>query len=120
MGSDLLFFTAFSFLLAHEMDAVKQKEWQMLPVLSKLKEQSARQVFILLHIPLYGLLLYGLISAGSIRSTVTIALDGFFIIHLGLHILFHKHRMNNFSTLFSQLYIAVPAVLGGLHLLFYS
>jgi len=119
MEPNLLFYVAFSFLLVHEMDAVKQKEWRMLPGFSKLNKKTAQQLFVTLHIPVYISLLYALIFEESNRSTLIIILDGFFIIHLGLHLLFIKHQMNSFKTIFSKMYIAVPAILGGLDLLYF-
>jgi hypothetical protein len=57
------FLLGFCFLLAHEMDAVRLREWKMLPVLSGMGEEAGYRAFVLLHVPLYALF-----SGGSSRA----------------------------------------------------
>ena len=44
---------AFSLLAVHEMDAMTHAEWRLLPGLSALPDETGRDAFIWLHIPLY-------------------------------------------------------------------
>ncbi|MDP9455373.1 MAG: hypothetical protein M3Q49_22425 [Actinomycetota bacterium] len=69
MSGHLFFLVGFCFLLAHEMDAVKLREWKMLPVLSKMGEEAGYRMFALLHVPLYALLLRGLFEDGDVDFT---------------------------------------------------
>ncbi|MEO1019618.1 MAG: DUF6713 family protein, partial [Pseudomonadota bacterium] len=55
---DALFFLGFSILLAHELDAVRGSEWRLLPLLKRLPETQARDLFIVLHVPLVALLIW--------------------------------------------------------------
>lgn len=40
-------------LATHEMDAMTHAEWRLLPGLSSLEEDAARELFVVLHIPLF-------------------------------------------------------------------
>ena len=55
---DLLFFIGLSLLLCHELDAVAQAEWRLLPVLRTLTDASAYPIFVWLHVPLFALVLW--------------------------------------------------------------
>ena len=59
---DLLFFTGFAFLACHELDAVAQAEWRLLPLLSRMEDPDAYRWFVMLHVPLFALLLWGAAS----------------------------------------------------------
>lgn len=109
----LFFYLALCFILLHEMDAMRQKEWLIFPGLSLLKEEIGYVVFTILHIPLYFLLFIGLQNP-SIKEQVISGLDIFFMIHLGLHILFLWHPKNPFKSFFSWAIIVLTAVFGGL------
>lgn len=58
MSENFFFWTGFSTLLVHEMDAVQLKEWRILPLLSRLDDRRGFAVFTLVHIPIYILLLW--------------------------------------------------------------
>jgi hypothetical protein len=53
----------------------------------------------------------------TVRRGFRFSLDIFFILHLGLHILFNRHEENRFDNPFSMLLITTMAVIGLLHLL---
>jgi hypothetical protein len=55
----LFFVIAFSFLLTHEMDAIRLREWKIFPILTALPDEQGYTVFTALHVPLYALLLWG-------------------------------------------------------------
>lgn len=115
MIDHLFFYVGLSFILAHEMDAIRVKEWKMFPFLAYLKEETAYLVFTGIHLPLYILLFWGLVSDGS--RAVIIGLNIFFVIHLVLHILFIKHRDNQFKSVFSWVLIIGAATCGAIDLL---
>ena len=95
------FLVGFSFLLAHEMDAVRLKEWRLLPILSGLGDDAGYRAFTSLHIPLYALLLWGLFGGGMVQYGLVVALDAFFVVHLALHVLLRDRPDNQFSSPFS-------------------
>jgi hypothetical protein len=90
----LSFYIALSFILTHEIDAVRCKEWQIFPGLSLLDDNKGYTVFTLVHIPLFSLLFWGLQTQTPNHSLIW-GLDLFFIIHVGLHVLFLKHPKTN-------------------------
>ncbi len=46
------FYLAATFMLLHEMDAVRCREWRIFPGLSLLGEETGFRVFMLAHLPL--------------------------------------------------------------------
>jgi len=60
------FWLAFSFLLTHEMDAVRRHEWQIFPLLARINDdERGFIIFTALHVPLYGFLFWGLFKNGT-------------------------------------------------------
>ena len=104
----------FAFLIAHEMDAVRLHEWRMLPVLSRLADHTAYLVFCGLHVPIF-LVLFILVmdpaDVGTAQITVA-ALDVFFIIHVGLHLIYLRHPKNEFTSVFSWALITGAGLAG--------
>jgi hypothetical protein len=110
------FYLALAFILTHEMDAIRCKEWLMFPATSFLKDETGFVVFMVAHIPLYALMLWGLFGTGT-NAGLMRGLDVFFIIHVGLHILFLKHAENRFTSRLSWFIIIGAGVCGALDLL---
>jgi hypothetical protein len=52
-------FLLFRFLLAHEMDAIRCKEWKVFSVTSRMADEAGYLAFTSMHISLYALLLWG-------------------------------------------------------------
>ena len=66
MATYMFFWIAFSFLLTHEMDAVRRHEWNIFPLLARLTDdERGYTLFTAMHIALYILLLWGLFPNGS-------------------------------------------------------
>jgi hypothetical protein len=113
---DFLFFTGFAFLVCHELDAVMQAEWRMLPVLSGLSDDTAYFWFVLLHVPLFALLMACAGSTSpSTRFRAQIGLDAFMLIHLGLHLALRAHPENTFRSALSELCIYGAGLTGLVH-----
>ena len=109
------FLLGLSFLLAHELDAVRCHEWRMFPGLSALSVRWGLRLFLLLHVPLLYLLI-GAVAAGP-GPKLVVALDLFFVVHLGLHLLFLRHPKNEFRDAVSWTLIVGAALSGGIDLL---
>ncbi len=109
------FLMGLSLILIHEMDAIRCKEWRIFPLLSKLDDKTGQMVFILAHIPLYYFCFNELNQNNE--SPLIHFLDYFFIIHLGLHILFLKHPKNAFKDWLSWFLIIGTAICGCLDLI---
>lgn len=116
----LFFLVAFSLLLAHEMDAVRRHEWQMFPGLARISDDRlGYALFTALHVPLYVLILLGLVGGdGAISRAMVIGIDLFCMLHVVLHIIFGNHPRNQFHGWFSRTLIWGAGIAGGVDLLF--
>jgi len=117
MTEHYFFYIGFTFILIHEMDAIRLQEWKMFPILSGLKEKTGYFIFTSLHLPLYGLLFWGLSGSQSLVSNLILGLDIFFIVHLTLHLLLIKHKNNKFRNFFSWGIIILTGLFGFLDLI---
>jgi hypothetical protein len=111
------FFIGLALILVYEMDAITCAEWRIFPGLSILPEKTAYFVFVLLHIPLYFLLLSNLYSAGQLNVGFIRGLDVFFIVHVLAHVLFLKHPKNQFKSVLSWAIISGCGFAGVLDLI---
>ncbi|MCA3452164.1 MAG: hypothetical protein LW715_09015 [Rhodobacter sp.] len=112
---DLLYYAMAGAFFTHELDAVKRHEWRVLPLIRALPDRIGEQLFIWGHVPLFALLMWG--GDGTATSATRIGLSGFAILHLGLHILFHRHPRYEFNTASSWGLIILTALLGAAYLL---
>jgi hypothetical protein len=112
----LFFYLALAFILTHEMDAIRCKEWLILPATSFLKDETGFVVFMVAHIPLYALMFWSLFGTGT-NAGLMRGWDVFFIVHVGLHILFLKHPENRFTTGLSWFIIVGAGVCGVLDMI---
>ena len=112
----LFFFIGISFLLMHEMDAIRCREWRIFPGLHLLPELWGFRLFIFLHIPLFAIIFWGLLASGNTEGWIR-GLDIFCQIHLGLHILFLLHPKNEFKDWISWTIIVGASMFGALDLL---
>lgn len=113
---DLLFFTGLSFLICHELDAVAQAEWRLLPVLSGLSDEHAYPWFVALHIPLFAFILWWTGSTTlRARRRSQLLVDAFLVIHAALHTALHAHEDYTFHSMLSQVCIYGAAAVGLIH-----
>lgn len=106
------FYVGLSFILTHEMDAVKQREWRIFPLTAWLEEKPGYFIFTTLHIPLYVLLFWGLYGADGPNRGLIRGIDIFLIVHVFLHLLFLKHSKNEFKSALSWIIIVGAGVAG--------
>jgi hypothetical protein len=118
MPGQIFFFATLSLLITHEMDAVRQHEWRVLPLLAWVADdERGYRAFTALHVPIYMLLLWGLLSGGVDGQRVAAGIDIFCIVHVGLHLLFLKHPEYRFRSWLSWALIVGAGLAGGLDLL---
>jgi len=118
MAIDLIFYTGLSLLLTHELDAVKRHEWRIFPGLSNLKDNLSYHLFVVLHIPLFIMILWFLCHPSEyVHFWFQISVDGFLIIHLGLHHFFKAHDKYEFTQQFSRVIINLMALTGLIHMI---
>ena len=115
MNDHVFFLVGFAFLLVHEMDAVRCREWRILPVLSRLGDSPGYVAFTALHVPIYALLLWGLFAADN--TSLIVGLDIFLVVHLALHVLLRNHPENRFGSPLSWTLITAAGACGAIDLL---
>lgn len=115
MPGHFLFYLALSFFCVHEMDAVRCREWRIFPLLSFAGDQWGRLIFITAHIPLF-LMLSIQLSKDPNNSFITV-MDIFFIVHMLMHLLYLRHKKNEFKDGLSWVMITGNGFFGLMDLL---
>ena len=103
-----------TFILVHEMDAIRCKEWKIFPGLSMLNDRTGMTIFIVAHVPLIYWVLTGILTGNASFRT---GFDIFLIIHFFLHLLFLMHPENRFRDWISWSVISAAAACGIIDLL---
>lgn len=92
----LLYWLAFSLLVAHEMDAMIRHEWRLLPGFSAIADDAlARDVFTLVHIPVFATLLWLCAKPGT-GLKVQRGVDVFLVLHAVAHAALSGHALYEF------------------------
>ena len=94
---NLSLIVAVALLAVHEMDAMTHAEWRLLPVLSGMEDSTAREVFVLLHIPLYVGVFWALFFA-SWKVLASRVFSLAIIAHATAHFLLSGHALYTFSA----------------------
>ncbi len=114
----VLFLIGISFLIVHEMDAIRCKEWRIYPGFSLLNDKVGQLIFVFAHIPLFFIVFYQLTYISD--NVVFIkGFDIFMIIHIGLHLLYLRHKNNDFKDWISWTLIIGAGLFGLTDLLIY-
>jgi hypothetical protein len=107
----VLFLSVVSFLLVHELDAIRQREWQFFFAPLPVSDETVVRIFTAVHAPLFVVVL------GSLEfPTAQVVVDTFAIIHAGVHFGLRNHPLVAFGGLFSRFWIYGGALVGSLHL----
>lgn len=118
IGLTMLFSIVLALLFIHEMDAIRNKEWQMFIGLKDLSDEAAYRLFLLLHLPLYVIVLF-LVIHGSGKMGFYLV-DIFLIVHTIIHYLFRKHPKNQLTNRLSRVIINSAGCLALMHLILFS
>lgn len=105
-------------LFTHEMDAMLNHEWVVLPLTSWLENETGMLVFLYAHIPLFALVIAFVASLNPKRRKISrIVMAVFLIVHSVLHFLFSRFStVYEFSSITSSLFIYGAAILGAAYL----
>ena len=107
------FYLGLALLFTHELDAIPNHEWRVLPLLSNLRESVGRTTFVVAHIPIFGIAIAYVASLNlKTRSKARDIASGFLIAHALLHFAFSRHSAYEFNSLLSSVLI-FGAVLRG-------
>ena len=113
-----VFFLGLGALFTHELDAVANHEWRVLPLVRYLPEADGMVFFIIMHVPLFAIVTALVASPNpktQVRSRLGVSL--FLIVHGVLHALFANHPNYEFSSALSNMLIFGGSILGGIHVL---
>lgn len=113
-----LFYLGVGFLFTHELDAMSNSEWLVLPLVNWLPPKLAELTFVLVHIPLFAILV-ALISSpnDNVRTKTKVGLSVFLIIHGILHAAFMGHDNYEFNSWLSNVLIFGGSLCGLSYLL---
>lgn len=115
---NFLFYLGVGFLFTHELDAMSNSEWLVLPLTSWLRAEQARLAFVLVHIPLFAIVVALIASPNpNLRNKSRLAVAAFLVIHGLLHVVFAGHEHYEFASTLSQLMIFGGALYGAGYLL---
>lgn len=115
---DVAFHTCLGFLFTHELDAVPNHEWRLLPLLKTLPDETAMIVFIAAHVPLFAVLI-GLVASPHewVRESSRLGIAAFVFAHGLLHALLAGQESYEFPSALSSVLIYGGAAFGALYLL---
>jgi hypothetical protein len=115
---NIIFYIGMSTLFTHEIDAIINHEWRLLPLLGWLTDEYGEIVFILIHIPLFAILI-ALVASTNIktRSLSRIGISIFLVIHGLLHVVFMRSTSYEFTSTLSIILIFGGALFGAAFLL---
>ena len=111
MIDNLLFYLGLTFIIIHEMDAIRCKEWRIFPGLNLLSDNLGFSIFLFSHIPLFGLIFLELANKPNNEIFINY-LEYFFIAHLFIHIIYLRNPKNLFKDFISWTFIIAPALFG--------
>ena len=112
------FLLGISLLFTHELDAMTHNEWRVLPLTHWLEPAVGRVVFVVLHVPVFALVLGWLTSRlpeRVVRGQFWVSV--FLVVHAGLHVAFSGQPHYTFEGMLSNTLIFGAALFGAIYLL---
>lgn len=114
---NVFFYLGLGTLFTHELDAISNHEWRVMPVLQSLPEGVAMNTFILLHVPLFAVLVALVASTNvPIRERSRLGLSIFLVVHALLHLWFSNDVRYEFASTMSGILIFGGAIFGGIYI----
>ena len=108
-----IFYLGLGLLFTHELDAMPNHEWRVLPILRSLSDSAGEMAFLIAHVPIFALVIAFVASLDlRTRSLARAIASGFLIVHAILHYLFSGHSAYEFSSALSSILIYGAALCG--------
>ena len=109
----IVFYLGLAMLFTHELDAMPNHEWRILPLLGATPDDIGFQIFLLAHVPIFAVVIALVASLNArIRIRTRIVVSAFLLAHGLLHAAFGAHPLYEFSSLSSEILIYGSAILG--------
>jgi hypothetical protein len=97
------FYLGIALLFTHELDAMSNHEWRLLPGLNALSEAAGSATFLIAHVPLFAVVIAFIASLNlEIRTKARNIASGFLIVHAIAHYLFSSNAAYEFSSVVSS------------------
>lgn len=110
---NIVFYLGLGILFTHEMDAMPNHEWRVLPILNALPDATGEFAFLIAHVPLFAVVIAFVASLNiKTRELAQKLASGFLIVHAALHFAFSGHADYEFSSFTSSLLIYGAAFCG--------
>lgn len=114
-----VFYLGVGMIFTHELDAMMNNEWRVLPLTSWLPDATGQFVFVVLHIPLFAAVVALLASENAaLRARTRFFAAVFLVLHGLLHAAFFVHRDYEFESVLSNVLIFGAACCGAVYLAF--
>ncbi len=114
-----IFYLGLGTFFTHELDAMTNHEWRVLPLTSWLPDEYGIFVFLFFHIPLFAILISMVACTNAkIRFRSRIGTSIFLIVHGLLHCLFMGKTNYEFAAPSSNILIFGGSILGAIYLVF--
>ncbi len=113
------FYLGLAFLCTHELDALPNHEWRVLPLLNSLPEDIGQVVFVAGHVPLFAILIALTASLKpQTRRVSRIGVSAFLAVHAIGHALSVGDPSYEFTSTLSEVLIFGGGFFGTLFLIF--
>ena len=111
------FYLGIGLIFTHELDAMSNNEWLVLPLTSWLPNSTGQFVFVVAHIPLFAVVVGLLASENSaMRARTRFFVAAFLVLHGVLHAAFVAHESYEFESVLSNVLIFGAALCGAIYL----
>lgn len=113
----VLYYLSLACLFTHELDAVTHEEWRLLFGLRAMPDVTASPLFVLLHVPLFFIVLW-LSHHGRevVRIRTRLTVSAFTVVHAILHFALSSDPSYDFHGSLSQFLILSAAAFGLAHI----
>ena len=114
---DGIFYLGLGLLCSHELDAMPNHEWRVLPLLSSLEDSIGQVAFVIAHVPLFAIVI-GLVASlnPDRRALSRRILALFLVVHVLLHLALSGHQHYEFDSFLSLALIFGSGVCGAIYL----
>jgi glucose-6-phosphate-specific signal transduction histidine kinase len=115
---NIIFYLGIGTLFTHELDAMSNHEWRVLPLAIWLPDEYGMIAFLFIHIPLFACLIALVASTNdTIRIRTKLGISIFLIVHGMLHAVYIGNAGYEFASALSNIIIFGGALLGIIYLL---
>lgn len=110
------FYLGLGLMFTHELDAMPNHEWRVLPLTAWLSDAAGQFAFLVAHVPIFALTVAFVASLDpAIRSISRLVLAVFLIVHAVLHQLFSGSADYKFDSTLSSVLIFGAGLCGAVY-----